>query len=246
MAVWFNIKLLITMGVERKSMRRGGGLRRHSVLAWLRMWRVVQKVERAAAEHLRAYGLNYAQFDVLAHVGAAEGSRQKELGESLLVTKGNVSHLVDQMERRGFISRRQEGRTNRLTSPRRGGDSSRRLYRPTRTSCTSRCLLFRGGASATPRTAASWTAPVAAASTLPTAFCPTSSRAPRISTALVIQGPMIVVTSLAPPRIRSASSWAVTVPLLDQAHVRHPAPGTRCPPQTGSSPSGAASIPKDS
>lgn len=95
-------------------MRRGGGLRRHSVLAWLRMWRVVQKVERAAAEHLRAYGLNYAQFDVLAHVGAAEGSRQKELGASLHVTKGNISHLVDQMERRGLVSRRQEGRTNRL------------------------------------------------------------------------------------------------------------------------------------
>ena len=110
MAGWFNIKLPMTMGVERQSVRRGGGLRRHSVLGWLRMWRVVQKVERAAAEHLRAYGLNYAQFDVLAHVGAAEGCRQKELGESLHVTKGNVSHLVGQMERRGLVSRRQEGR----------------------------------------------------------------------------------------------------------------------------------------
>ena len=78
------------------------------------MWRVVQKVERAAVEHLRAHGLNYAQFDVLAHVGAAEGCKQKEVGASLLVTKGNVSHLVDHMERRGLISRRQEGRTNRL------------------------------------------------------------------------------------------------------------------------------------
>ena len=77
MAGWFNIKLHITMGVERKSVRRGGGLRRHSVLAWLRMWRVVQKVERAAGEQLRAYGLNYAQFDVLAHVGAAEGASRR-------------------------------------------------------------------------------------------------------------------------------------------------------------------------
>jgi DNA-binding MarR family transcriptional regulator len=114
MAVWFNIKLLGNMGVERQFVRRGGGLRRHSVLAWLRMWRVVQKVERAAAEHLRVYGLNYAQFDVLAHVGAAEGCKQKELGASLHVTKGNVSHLVGQMEQRGLVSRRQEGRTNRL------------------------------------------------------------------------------------------------------------------------------------
>jgi DNA-binding MarR family transcriptional regulator len=102
------------MGGQRQSVRRGGGLRRPSVLAWLRMWRVVQKVERAAAEHLRTYGLNSAQFYVLANVGAAEGCKQKELGASLLVTKGNVSHLVDQMERRGLVSRRQEGRTNRL------------------------------------------------------------------------------------------------------------------------------------
>ena len=95
-------------------MRRDGGLRRPSVLAWLRMLRVVQKVERAAVEHLRTYGLNDAQFDVLAHVGAAEGCRQKELGASLLVTKGNVSHMVSQMEQRGLVSRRREGRTNRL------------------------------------------------------------------------------------------------------------------------------------
>ena len=83
-------------------------------MAWLRMWRIVQKVERAAAEHLRVYGLNYAQFDVLAHVGPAEGSRQEELGESLHVTKGNISHLIDQMERRGLLWRRQEGRTKRI------------------------------------------------------------------------------------------------------------------------------------
>ena len=134
MAGWFNIKLPITMGVERQSVRRGGGLRRHSVLGWLRMWRVVQKVERAAAEHLRAYGLNYAQFDVLAHVGAAEGSRQKELGESLHVTKGNVSHLVGQMERRGSSRGARRGGPTVSTSQRRGGG---RWCRPTRTSCTS-------------------------------------------------------------------------------------------------------------
>src|ERR671911_3186961 len=113
MAAWFNFKLLITMGVEWKSVRRGGGLRRHSVLGWLRMWRVVQKVERAAVEHLRAYGLNRAQFDVLSHVGTAEGCKQKEVGASLLVTKGNVSHLVDQMERRRGLPRPQGGGANR-------------------------------------------------------------------------------------------------------------------------------------
>ncbi len=55
-----------------------------------------------------------AQFDVLAHVGAFEGMTQQELADSLLVTKGNVCQLVDKLEGRGLIFRRQQGRTNRL------------------------------------------------------------------------------------------------------------------------------------
>ena len=55
-----------------------------------------------------------AQFDVLAHVGAAEGITQQELADSLVVSKGNVCQLLDKMEGRGWISRIQEGRANRL------------------------------------------------------------------------------------------------------------------------------------
>jgi DNA-binding MarR family transcriptional regulator len=84
------------------------------VLAWLRILRVVQKVERDLAGQLKLWGLNNAQFDVLAHVGAAEGITQQELADSLLVTKGNVTQLLDRMERRGLIERRPQGRTNRL------------------------------------------------------------------------------------------------------------------------------------
>ena len=84
------------------------------MLAWLRLLRVTQKVERALARQLKLWGLNNAQFDVLAHVGAAEGITQQELADSLLVTKGNVAQLLGRMERRGLIERRSQGRTNRL------------------------------------------------------------------------------------------------------------------------------------
>jgi DNA-binding MarR family transcriptional regulator len=96
------------------SRSRGGSLRRPSVLAWLRLLRVSQKVERDLAGQLKLWGLNNAQFDVLAHVGAAEGITQQELADSLLVTKGNVAQLLDRMEKRGLIERRSQGRTNRL------------------------------------------------------------------------------------------------------------------------------------
>jgi len=71
-------------------------------------------VERDLAGQLKLWGLNNAQFDVLAHVGADEGITQQELADSLLVTKGNVAQLLDRMEKRGMIERRPQGRINRL------------------------------------------------------------------------------------------------------------------------------------
>ena len=94
------------------------------MLGWLRLMRVFQKVDRASAEHLRAWGLSVAQFDVLAHVGAGEGIKQQEVADSLLVTKGNVCQLLDRMEARSLIVRRREGRTNRLFLT----DAGRKLY----------------------------------------------------------------------------------------------------------------------
>ncbi len=103
---------------------KGRLLRAPSVLAWLRLARVFQKVDRASVAHLRAWGLSVAQFDVLAQVGSAEGMTQQELAQSLLVTKGNVTQLLDRMEASGWIRRCQEGRCNRLALT----DEGRRLY----------------------------------------------------------------------------------------------------------------------
>jgi DNA-binding MarR family transcriptional regulator len=90
----------------------------------VRLARVFQRVERDLGERLRGWDLNVAQFDVLAHVGASEGMTQQELADSLLVTKGNVCQLLDRMEGRGWISRRQDGRANRLFLT----DEGRRLF----------------------------------------------------------------------------------------------------------------------
>jgi DNA-binding MarR family transcriptional regulator len=96
------------------SLSKGRNLRRPALLGWLRLMRVHQRVNRASGEQLKGWDLSLAQFDVLAHVGAAEGTSQQELADSLLVTKGNVCQLLDKMEGRGLILRRHEGRTNRL------------------------------------------------------------------------------------------------------------------------------------
>jgi DNA-binding MarR family transcriptional regulator len=91
------------------------GLRRPAVLAWLRLARVFQKIDARSERFFRTHGLNTAQFDVLAKVGAASGMTQQELADALLVTKGNISQLLAKMEQDGLIARRQEGRTNCLS-----------------------------------------------------------------------------------------------------------------------------------
>src|SRR6185295_5942327 len=80
--------------------------------------RVFQKIDGASARHFHAWDpelkLSTAQFDVLAQIGAAEGITQQELAESLFVTKGNISQLLDRMERLELVRRCQEGRANTL------------------------------------------------------------------------------------------------------------------------------------
>nr|HET6902119.1 MarR family transcriptional regulator [Ktedonobacteraceae bacterium] len=93
---------------------------RPSVLAWLRLYRVVQKIDRAQNVLLRSWGLNTAQFDVLAHVGAHTRMTQQELADSLLVTKGNISQLLDRMEKLGLLRRCQEKRNNTLVLTEKG------------------------------------------------------------------------------------------------------------------------------
>jgi DNA-binding MarR family transcriptional regulator len=84
------------------------------VVTWLRLARVFHKGERTLIGQLRCFDLSLAQFDVLAQLGAAEGITQQELADKLLVTKGNVTQLLDRMTTCGLLTRRQDGRANRL------------------------------------------------------------------------------------------------------------------------------------
>jgi len=77
-----------------------------ALAAWLRLARIYHKIDRDTAAHLREADLTVAQFDVLAQVGVREGISQQDLADSLLVTKGNVTQLLDRMEARGLLERR--------------------------------------------------------------------------------------------------------------------------------------------
>jgi DNA-binding MarR family transcriptional regulator len=93
---------------------QGRDVRTPGLLAWLRLVRVFQKVDRVSSESLRCRQLSPAQLDVLAKVGSSEGISQQELAHALLVTKGNICQLLDKMQGSGLLERRPDGRVNRL------------------------------------------------------------------------------------------------------------------------------------
>ena len=83
-------------------------------MAWLRLVRVFQRVDRASTEQLRCHRMSTAQLDVLARVGSSEGISQQRLADALLVTKGNICQLLDKMQANDLLVRRPEGRINRV------------------------------------------------------------------------------------------------------------------------------------
>ena len=84
------------------------------VVAWLRLARVYHKIDRRTAETMRRHGISVSRFDVLNHAGAVEGRTQQQIADALLVTKGNITQLVDAMEADGLLVRRRDGRTKRI------------------------------------------------------------------------------------------------------------------------------------
>ncbi len=93
-----------------------------AVRVWLRFLRLETRLQVAVAERLREIGLSVPQCDVLTTLTEAEGISQQELAKRLYVTKGNISGLLDRLERVGLVERRSTATDRRqyaiyLTAP---------------------------------------------------------------------------------------------------------------------------------
>jgi DNA-binding MarR family transcriptional regulator len=65
-------------------------------------------VEKAIAEYLRPYALTPAKFNammVIKHAGKNEGLSQIDIGRRLIVTASNMTRLLDNLEKEGYIER---------------------------------------------------------------------------------------------------------------------------------------------
>jgi MarR family transcriptional regulator, transcriptional regulator for hemolysin len=74
-----------------------------------RLARIARRLRQAVDGELRAFGLTEATWRPLAYLGRlGEGVRQKELAQALGIEGPSLVRLLDGLERRGLIERRED------------------------------------------------------------------------------------------------------------------------------------------
>lgn len=77
--------------------------------------RCYQAFERYSAMHIQTLDLTPPQFDVVATLGNTPGMTFRELGERTLITKGTLTGIIDRLEAKGIVSRRNCPKDGRST-----------------------------------------------------------------------------------------------------------------------------------
>src|SRR5947208_2056264 len=74
---------------------------------WLRLLTCTQMIERVVRSRLREqFGTTLPRFDLLAQLERhPEGLKMNELSRLLMVTGGNITAIVDQLEKEGLVER---------------------------------------------------------------------------------------------------------------------------------------------
>jgi DNA-binding MarR family transcriptional regulator len=112
--------------VDRESRARSED--HHALRIWLRLLTCTQLIERQVRSRLREqFGSTLPRFDLMAQLERyPEGLKMNELSRLLMVTGGNVTAIVDQLETEGLVERLDEPadrRAFRIRLTRAGGRS---------------------------------------------------------------------------------------------------------------------------
>ena len=84
--------------------------------AYIKLWRAAHAVEVAANRHLGDHGLTTSQFGVieaLYHLGPLS---QRQLADKILRSSGNLTMVIDNLERDGLVRRERDAQDRRVVN----------------------------------------------------------------------------------------------------------------------------------
>ena len=93
------------MSTDRETIARSDDHR--ALRVWLRLLTCTQVIERVVRQRLRErFGTTLPRFDLMAQLDRhPEGVKMNQLSRLLMVTGGNVTAIVDQLEKEGLVER---------------------------------------------------------------------------------------------------------------------------------------------
>jgi MarR family 2-MHQ and catechol resistance regulon transcriptional repressor len=88
---------------------------RVTTAVWIRLTKAHYSITRGVRKRLAERKLTIPQFFVLAEVGYGGPLRLREVGGRLAVTMGNITGIVDRLERAGYLLRERDPSDRRVT-----------------------------------------------------------------------------------------------------------------------------------
>ena len=95
---------------------RGTEQERRTLDAFIKLLRATETVTANTHRHLAAAGLTPSQFGVLEALLHLGPLCQRDIGRKILKSSGNITTVIDNLEKRGLVSRRREGEDRRYVA----------------------------------------------------------------------------------------------------------------------------------
>jgi MarR family 2-MHQ and catechol resistance regulon transcriptional repressor len=111
--ILFNIKLKAKGGVRwRESMEKETSFR--EVMLWVRLAMTFNVLYHEIKTELSKEKLTVPQLDIISCLDRSKGLPLSELAERLLVTGGNITGIIDRLERDGYVYRERDKKDRRI------------------------------------------------------------------------------------------------------------------------------------
>ena len=94
----------------------GSAEERAALDAYIKVWRAAHAMEVQANRHLARHGLTISQFGVLEALHHLGPLSQRQLADKILRSSGNLTMVIDNLERGGLVQRQRDVRDRRVMS----------------------------------------------------------------------------------------------------------------------------------
>jgi len=95
---------------------QGNEQQRRALDAFIKLLRATETVTANTQRHLAAAGLTASQFGVLEALLHLGPLCQRDIGRKILKSSGNITTVIDNLEKRRLVNRRREGEDRRFVA----------------------------------------------------------------------------------------------------------------------------------